>query len=46
MGVWIGRHQTRDTAHLMESVAMMLAALDREGRYIADRESRLPGPLP
>lgn len=30
-----GRRRKHDTAALMESLAMMLSALDREGRYIA-----------
>ncbi len=32
-----GRAKQRDTAALMESLAMMIGALDREGRYIAYR---------
>lgn len=38
LGRLVGRSKTRDTAALMESLAMMLGALDREGRYIETRD--------
>ena len=40
-GNLIGRSRVRDTAHLMESLAMMLSGLDRENRYIQTQD--VPG---
>lgn len=42
-GGLIGRPRRHDTAALMESLTMMLSALDRDGRYIATDDYRPTG---